>query len=334
MTPPTDREALKLAREALEMLYAETADYITRNNLGGMNNQCMCFAREALAAADAALAEPAHRVYATPPTAPVVASDALPTWPTRYTIERAYNDYLAHRGNTGSDREALRFVIMQAVASWVVENRAAPTQQAPAAEPTATLEWLASHCRMLGMTKKSHSGLLAHDIALFTVDLKKAAEQAPAAVPVADVEPRPDSIDRAMARDAWESGTWYQAATVDDMQAFYRARLPAIREAAREHGYAIGVHGSERRDFDLIACPWRDGASDIDTLAHAIAMAACGITRHGAYEWTVKPLGRRAVSIPVCWTAPRGVTNDGHIDLSVCPATSPTPPTAPQEMPE
>lgn len=140
---------------------------------------------------------------------------------------------------------------------------------------------------------------------------------------------KPDSIDRAM---AYEAGSWFKAESVDEMQRFYRARLPAIREAARDHGYAIGVHGSERRDFDLIACAWRDGASDADTLAHAIATAACGITREGAYQWTTKPLGRVAVSIPVCWTHRRGVTNDGHIDLSVAPAALSTPPAIPDAL--
>jgi hypothetical protein len=130
----------------------------------------------------------------------------------------------------------------------------------------------------------------------------------------------------------WKLGEWFKAESVDEMQRFYRARLPAIREAAREHGYAIGVHGSERRDFDLIACPWREGASDPDTLAHAVAMAACGITRQGPYDWTKKPLGRVAVSIPVCWTARHRVTNDGHIDLSVAPQVpqQPTEEVAPQ----
>lgn len=36
---------------ALEMLYAETADYIRLNKLGGMDNHCMRLAREALAKA-------------------------------------------------------------------------------------------------------------------------------------------------------------------------------------------------------------------------------------------------------------------------------------------
>lgn len=114
-------------------------------------------------------------------------------------------------------------------------------------------------------------------------------------------------------------GTWYQAETPDELQAFYLARLPAIRDAAQAHGYAIGLHGSTRRDLDLIAAPWRAGASDADTLAHAIAQAACGITRAVAYDWEAKPAGRLATSIPICWTAWHGQPGAGHIDLSVMP---------------
>jgi hypothetical protein len=113
---------------------------------------------------------------------------------------------------------------------------------------------------------------------------------------------------------------WVRVETIDEMEAFYFSRLPAIRAAAREHGYAIGVHGSARRDFDLIATPWREGASDKDTLAHAIAKAACGLTRAGAYDWEAKPAGRYAVSFPVCGTAWHDMISAGHIDLSVTPA--------------
>ena len=127
---------------------------------------------------------------------------------------------------------------------------------------------------------------------------------------------QPDAID-------YTHGEWFDATTVDLMQAFFESRLPAIREAAKEHGYAIGVHGSMRRDLDLIAAPWREGASDPDTLAHAIAMAACGITRSGAYDWEQKPAGRAATCIPICWTHRHGVSSDGHIDLSVAPVTQP-----------
>jgi len=51
----TKDEALRLALEALETLHDENMDYLTRNKLGGENNQCMVFAREAITAIKAAL---------------------------------------------------------------------------------------------------------------------------------------------------------------------------------------------------------------------------------------------------------------------------------------
>lgn len=118
-------------------------------------------------------------------------------------------------------------------------------------------------------------------------------------------------------------GTWYEAKDRDDLQAFFLSRLPSIREAAREHGYAIGLHGSLRRDMDLIATPWRNGASDKDVLAHAIAMAACGITREGPYQWEAKPAGRMATSLSCCWPSWYSEAGAGHIDLSVTPRAEP-----------
>ena len=53
------KEALKLALEALETLHDENMDYLTRNKLGGENNQCMVFAREAITAIKEALANEA-----------------------------------------------------------------------------------------------------------------------------------------------------------------------------------------------------------------------------------------------------------------------------------
>jgi hypothetical protein len=121
---------------------------------------------------------------------------------------------------------------------------------------------------------------------------------------------------------AYVPGQWFDARTLDEMQAFYLSRLPAIREAAKEHGYAIGLHGSLRRDFDLMAMQWRDGAADKDTLARAVADAACGIRREGAYDWERKPNGRFATSIPICWTDHENPEFDnmlslGHVDMSV-----------------
>jgi hypothetical protein len=43
-------EAMKQALEALRTLHDENMDYLTRNKLGGENNQCMVFARETITA--------------------------------------------------------------------------------------------------------------------------------------------------------------------------------------------------------------------------------------------------------------------------------------------
>ncbi len=41
---------------------------------------------------------------------------------------------------------------------------------------------------------------------------------------------------------------------------YYGALIRALRYVAYRCGYALAVHGTLRRDIDLIACPWRDNA--------------------------------------------------------------------------
>lgn len=41
----------------------------------------------------------------------------------------------------------------------------------------------------------------------------------------------------------------------------YAAIYPELAEVFRKHGYALAIHGSLRRDFDLIAVPWIVGVS-------------------------------------------------------------------------
>ena len=77
--------------------------------------------------------------------------------------------------------------------------------------------------------------------------------------------------------------------------------LPRLREIAREKGYALAVHGSMERDFDLLACPWTEEASSADELAEALRDEY-----HGHYGVThgkprdenpeSKPHGRKAYS--------------------------------------
>ncbi len=52
--------------------------------------------------------------------------------------------------------------------------------------------------------------------------------------------------------------------------AVYAALLPGLREVAREHGYALALHGSMTSDLDLIAVPWVDGAHGAEILIEAM----------------------------------------------------------------
>lgn len=78
----------------------------------------------------------------------------------------------------------------------------------------------------------------------------------------------------------------------------YAACLPALRDVARQHGYALGVHGSMATDLDLMACPWTDEATDGETLINALC--ACldavvvvkpkaGEKPHGRMSWNLLP---------------------------------------------
>lgn len=93
--------------------------------------------------------------------------------------------------------------------------------------------------------------------------------------------------------------------------------LPAIRETARNFGYAIGLHGSLERDFDLIAAPWTQEAVHPDDIAEAIKRVT-GCVRWRVYrgDGDVKPHGR----IVYCfdWDI-KNYENRGYIDLSVMP---------------
>lgn len=42
----------------------------------------------------------------------------------------------------------------------------------------------------------------------------------------------------------------------------YAGMYKELTEVARSHGYAMAVHGSMARDFDLICIPWTDTASE------------------------------------------------------------------------
>jgi hypothetical protein len=113
---------------------------------------------------------------------------------------------------------------------------------------------------------------------------------------------------------------WHDCRSPDEMEAFYRSIIEPMREAARPLGYALTVHGTLRRDLDVVAVPWIDGATDSpDALAATIQMAAIGI-RNARYNWEQKPGRRVATCFPVCWAEWDGsheILSLGHVDLSV-----------------
>lgn len=78
----------------------------------------------------------------------------------------------------------------------------------------------------------------------------------------------------------------------------YCAIYPDMAELVREHGYALSIHGSLRRDFDLVCIPWADKVSAPEEVVEAIAKAF-------AFERdphpTQKNHGRICYTIHISW---------------------------------
>ncbi len=97
----------------------------------------------------------------------------------------------------------------------------------------------------------------------------------------------------------------------------YVGLFPILAEVAHINGYALAVHGSVSRDFDLVAIPWTDKAISSLGIMSAIANQVgvsdgCQITKvRIAQGRQGKPHGRISYTIPLsCGAA---------IDLSVMP---------------
>ena len=82
-----------------------------------------------------------------------------------------------------------------------------------------------------------------------------------------------------------------------------------ITKLARECGYSIAIHGSLKRDVDLVAIPWTEEATGFPTLVGHIN---AGIDARIIGQPENKPHGRVAVVLQI----------DGYfkaIDLSIMP---------------
>lgn len=109
-----------------------------------------------------------------------------------------------------------------------------------------------------------------------------------------------------------------------DSRPLYEKLIEPLRARARELGYALAVHGTLKRDIDLIACPWIEEAGTADALAQALYEVCVELTDGGCImrdldPWHLegcpghKPHGR------LCWTIHFG--GGPYIDLAVMPRT-------------
>lgn len=78
----------------------------------------------------------------------------------------------------------------------------------------------------------------------------------------------------------------------------YCAIYPDLAAVARSHGYALAVHGSLQRDFDLIAVPWVARPSDPDAV---IADLERNFSIRCLTDGTDKGHGRIAYTISIGW---------------------------------
>lgn len=95
----------------------------------------------------------------------------------------------------------------------------------------------------------------------------------------------------------------------------YASYYPILRDIAYEHGYALAIHGSMRRDFDLIAVAWTETAKPheemLAEMSKIIGMDFGNEQPYASKE--MKPHGR------IGYTFHAG--GGGYFDISIIPAT-------------
>lgn len=92
--------------------------------------------------------------------------------------------------------------------------------------------------------------------------------------------------------------------------AVYCCIYPELAKIARAHGYALAIHGSMARDFDLVCIPWvKEAGEPKDVIA---AISAKYALRNLDAEGTPKEHGRLAFTISVAF-------GECALDLSFMP---------------
>jgi hypothetical protein len=93
--------------------------------------------------------------------------------------------------------------------------------------------------------------------------------------------------------------------------AYVTGIYPALAGEARRLGYALALHGSLTRDFDVVAVPWSESAVPAQELVANLAQLFDLTPMHPLDQPVRKPHGRLTWVLPLWWGA--------HIDLSVMP---------------
>lgn len=114
-----------------------------------------------------------------------------------------------------------------------------------------------------------------------------------------------------------------------NVAALYATIFPRLIPVARRLGYALAVHGSMSRDFDVVAIPWAAEAADALTLAKALRDECGGWFKHYDYDqqWSDEQLLKEGAgklhgrfALPIHFTHEGG--DGAYIDLSVMPRSN------------
>lgn len=101
--------------------------------------------------------------------------------------------------------------------------------------------------------------------------------------------------------------------------ACYTMLYPSLVRVAREHGYALALHGSMATDMDLIAVPWTDEATDAETLIEALRASVQGVIRYSQEEQAGDPVPRHRPHGRLCWPIFLDEHGSPYLDVSVMP---------------
>jgi hypothetical protein len=94
----------------------------------------------------------------------------------------------------------------------------------------------------------------------------------------------------------------------------YALLYAELRLIARGHGYALAIHGSMKRDLDLVAIPWITKCSSATMLADAFQIYIGNVNNYE--EKGAKPHGRATF---IFHLDEKNYGDGAYIDLSVIP---------------